>query len=169
MRSSLPGASETASRHWPSSAARRSARISQLSTWQQTRRSRFAGPASPTGTPSSHPSVGALASRATAQRRANEELERRATTDKLTGLPNRLSLLALIDQAVTEYRATGPPLRSLCVTSTGCAGSMTCTATQWVTRSSKALPQHLRGLLRPGEVVGRFGGDMLVFVTSRRY
>ena len=108
--------------------------------------------------------VGAITTRATAQRRANEELERRATTDELTGLPNRLSLLALIDQAVTECRANGSTIAVAMCDIDRLRRVNDVYGHAVGDEVLQGAAARLRGLLQPGEVVGRFGGDVFVLL-----
>jgi diguanylate cyclase (GGDEF)-like protein/PAS domain S-box-containing protein len=103
----------------------------------------------------------------TDRRLAEMELERRATHDALTGLPNRAMLDQELSAAISRCAAGDKSLAlvfldldrfKLVNDSLGHdAGDEVLTA----------VADRLRDIARPGEIVGRFGGDEFVLISDR--
>ncbi len=94
-------------------------------------------------------------------------LARRAQTDALTRLPNRLSVQACLDEAFEATRRTGSVL-SVLVVDVDHFKKVNDTHGHLVgDRALSAVARAIQGVLRHGDVAGRWGGEeFLVVLTS---
>jgi len=109
--------------------------------------------------------VGAVVSAATAQDRARQELLERATTDDLTGLPNRSGLHKVIVDTMSDAATSGS---TIAIAFCDLDRFRTINDVHGHPAGDEVLQVAGRRLLdvtRPGEVVGRFGGDTFVVVS----
>ncbi len=107
-----------------------------------------------------------LASIAIDRHRLQTALEHRAQHDALTGLPNRTALLERIDQALVRSRTSGYSVAVLFVDLDRFKlinDSLGHTVGDVLLEQVAA---RFRSALRPGDVVGRFGGDEFVVVCE---
>ena len=100
--------------------------------------------------------------------RENEDLEERARTDELTGLPNRAMLDALPRAAGARAPARGParlPRRDPDRGRPASAHSPTCSATRAATTCSRLVAGALTQVTRDSEMLGRYGGEEFCVVV----
>lgn len=110
--------------------------------------------------------VEAITESAAARYSAYEEMERRATTDELTGLPNRLSLLALIDRAIAACRRNGSTVAVAMCDIDRLRRVNDVYGHEVGDQILRTVAARLRGALQVGETVGRFGGDVFVLLHT---
>jgi diguanylate cyclase (GGDEF)-like protein len=109
--------------------------------------------------------VGAVLSVATAQDQAKRELQQRATTDELTGLPNRSGLHKIIEDATSDAARTGS---TIAIAFCDLYRFRTINDVYGHPAGDEVLQvagSRLLDCAWPGEIVGRFGGDTFVMVS----
>jgi diguanylate cyclase (GGDEF)-like protein/PAS domain S-box-containing protein len=93
-------------------------------------------------------------------------LEHRAQHDSLTGLPNRVSLLDRIDEALARSRISGHPVAVLFVDLDRFKMINDSLGHAVGDQLLEQVSARFRAALRPTDVVGRFGGDEFVVVCD---
>lgn len=95
----------------------------------------------------------------TARRKTEHELKRVATTDGLTGLPNRNTFMTAADEALRDRGASSGPAALLLLDLDGFKEINDMLGHDAGDRLLVVIARRLRSCLRSGEMVGRLGGD----------
>lgn len=94
-----------------------------------------------------------------ANERASNRYRELASTDELTGLPNRRSFLEAAGRLIQQARRTGAPVTLLMMDLDHFTGVNKQFGHAGGDQALKAFAEVLRRRMRPGDVVGRYGGE----------
>jgi diguanylate cyclase (GGDEF)-like protein len=106
-------------------------------------------------------------SRGIERREADEKVERLAYSDALTSLPNRVALLARLDEAMAEADALGGRAAVLFLDIDGFKSVNDTVGHRGGDTVLAEVADRLRGTLRREEYIGRLGGDEFAIVMPR--
>jgi diguanylate cyclase (GGDEF)-like protein len=106
-------------------------------------------------------------SRGIERRESDAHIERLAYSDALTSLPNRIALLARLDEALAEADALGGRAAVLFLDIDGFKGVNDTVGHRGGDTVLAEVAERLRGTLRREEYIGRLGGDEFAIVMPR--
>jgi diguanylate cyclase (GGDEF)-like protein len=106
-------------------------------------------------------------SRSLERRESDARVERLAYSDALTSLPNRIALLARLDEAIAEADALQGRVAVLFLDIDGFKGVNDTVGHRGGDTVLAEVAQRLRGTLRREEYIGRLGGDEFAIVMPR--
>ena len=106
-------------------------------------------------------------SRGIERRESDAKIERLAYSDALTSLPNRVALLARLDEAIAEADALGGSAAVLFLDIDGFKGVNDTVGHRGGDTVLAEVADRLRGTLRREDYIGRLGGDEFAIVMPR--
>jgi diguanylate cyclase (GGDEF)-like protein len=106
-------------------------------------------------------------SRSLERRESDARVQRLAYSDALTSLPNRIALLARLDEAIAEADALQGRVAVLFLDIDGFKGVNDTVGHRGGDTVLSEVAQRLRGTLRREEYIGRLGGDEFAIVMPR--
>ncbi len=97
----------------------------------------------------------------------SKRLEHEATHDSLTGIANRAASIEAIEAAIGAQTESGHPLAVMFIDLDGFKAVNDRLGHHVGDRVLREVSRRIQGSLRPGDHVGRFGGDEFVVVASK--